>query len=47
LPVLATAFEARVAVVTVVAPADRAIADSAGTAVVYPEQANQCETTTC
>jgi hypothetical protein len=35
------------AVMTVVAHIDRAMADSAGTVVVYPEQASQCDETNC
>jgi hypothetical protein len=44
---LAFAFTMGMAVVTVVAPTDRAMADSAGTVVVYPEQASQCDGTNC
>jgi hypothetical protein len=44
---LAFAFTTGMAVVTVVAHTDRAMADSAGTLVVYPEQASQCDGTNC
>jgi hypothetical protein len=44
---LAFAFTTGMAVVTVVAHADRAMADSAGTTVVYPEQASKCDGTNC
>ena len=44
---LAFAFTTGVAVVTVVAHTDRAMADSAGTVIVYPEQASQCDGTNC
>jgi hypothetical protein len=43
---LAFAFTT-VMVVTVVAHTNRAMADSAGTVIVYPEQASQCEGTNC
>jgi hypothetical protein len=33
--------------VTVVAHTDRAMADSAGTVIVYPEQATACDGTSC
>jgi hypothetical protein len=41
------AFTTGMAVVTVVAHTDRAMADSAGTAIVYPEQASKCNETNC
>jgi hypothetical protein len=44
---VAFAFTAGMAVVTVVAHTDRAMADSAGTVIVYPEQASQCDGTNC
>ena len=44
---LAFAFTTGMAVVTVVAHTDRALADSAGTVVVYPEQASKCNETNC
>ena len=45
---LAFAFTAKMAVVTVVSHTDRAMADSAGTVIVYPEQVNACgEATNC
>jgi hypothetical protein len=44
---LAFAFTAKMAVVTVVSHTDRAMADSVGTVIVYPEQASQCDATTC
>jgi hypothetical protein len=44
---LAFAFTTGMAVVTVVAHTDRAMADSAGTVIVYPEQASQCDGTSC
>jgi hypothetical protein len=44
---LAFAFIAKMAVVTVVSHTDRAMADSAGTVIVYPEQASQCDGTNC
>jgi hypothetical protein len=44
---LVFAFTTGMAVVTVVAHTDRAMADSAGTTVVYPEQASQCDGTNC
>ena len=44
---LAFAFTTGMAVVTVVAHTNRAMADSAGTVVVYPEQASQCDGTNC
>jgi hypothetical protein len=45
--VLAFAFTTGMAVVTVVAHTDRAMADSAGTVIVYPEQASKCDGTNC
>jgi hypothetical protein len=45
--VLAFALTTGMAVVTVVAHTDRAMADSAGTVIVYPEQASQCDGTNC
>ena len=44
---LAFAFTTGMAVVTVVAHTDRAMADSAGRVIVYPEQASQCDGTSC
>ena len=45
---LAFAFTAGMALVTVVAHTDRAMADNAGTTIVYPEQVNACgEGTNC
>ena len=44
---LAFAFTTGMALVTVVAHTDQAIADSAETVVVYPEQASQCDGTSC
>ena len=44
---LAFAFTTGMAVVTVVAHTDRAMADSAGTTIVYPEQASKCDGTNC
>ena len=44
---LAFAFTTGMAVVTVVAHTDQAIANSAGTVIVYPEQASQCDGTNC
>jgi hypothetical protein len=44
---LAFAFTNGMAVVTVLAHADQAMADSAGTVIVYPEQASQCDGTNC
>lgn len=44
---LAFAFTTGMAVVTVVAHTDRAMADSAGTVIVYPEQATKCDGTDC
>jgi hypothetical protein len=44
---LAFAFTAKMAVVTVVSPTDQAVADSAGTVIVYPEQASKCNETNC
>ena len=44
---LAFAFTAKMAVVTVVSHTDQAMADSAGTVILYPEQASQCNETNC
>jgi hypothetical protein len=44
---LAFAFTAGMAVATVVAHTNRAMADSAGTVIVYPEQASKCDGTNC
>jgi hypothetical protein len=44
---LALAFTAGMAVVTVVVHTDQAMADSAGTACPYPEQASMCDGTNC
>jgi len=44
---LAFALTSGVAVVTVIAHTDQAMADSAGTVIVYPEQASQCDGTNC
>jgi hypothetical protein len=44
---LAFAFTTGMAVVTVIARTDRAMADNAGTVIVYPEQASQCDGTSC
>ena len=44
---LAFALSSTMAAVTVVAHTDRAMADSAGTVIVYPEQASQCDGTNC
>jgi hypothetical protein len=44
---LVFAFTTGMAVITVVAHTDRAMADSAGTVIVYPEQASQCDGTNC
>jgi hypothetical protein len=44
---LAFAFTAKMAGVTVVSHTDRAMADSAGTVILYPEQASQCNETNC
>ena len=44
---LAFAFTTGMAVVTVVAHTDRAMADSAAVAVTYPEQASICDDTSC
>jgi hypothetical protein len=44
---LAFAFTAKMAVVTVVSYADQAMADSAGTVIMYPEQASKCNETNC
>jgi hypothetical protein len=44
---LTLAFTTGMAVMTVVAHTGRAMADSAGTVIVYPEQASQCDVTNC
>jgi hypothetical protein len=44
---LAFAFTAKMAVVTVVSHTDQAMADSARTVIVYPEQAAKCNETNC
>jgi hypothetical protein len=44
---LAFAFTTGMAAVTVVAHTDRAMADSAGTTIVFPERASQCDETNC
>jgi hypothetical protein len=44
---LTFAFTTGMAVVTVIAYTDRAMADSAGTTAVYPEQASMCDGTIC
>jgi hypothetical protein len=44
---LAFALTSGMAVVTVVAHTDQAMADSAGTVVAHPEQANICDETAC
>jgi hypothetical protein len=44
---LAFAFTTGMAAVTAVAHTDRAMADSAGTVIVCPEQASQCDGTNC
>jgi hypothetical protein len=44
---LAFAFTAKMAVGTVVSHTDQAMADSAGTVIVYSEQASQCDGTNC
>jgi len=44
---LVFAFTTGMAVVTVVAHTDRAMADSASTPVIYPEQASECDGTSC
>jgi hypothetical protein len=44
---LAFAFTIGMAVVTVVAHTDQAMADSAGTVVTYPEQASMRDGTNC
>ena len=44
---LAFALTTCMAVVTVVAHTDQAMADSAGTVIVYPEQASMCDSTAC
>jgi hypothetical protein len=44
---LAFAFTTGAVALTVVAHTDRAMADSAGTVIVYPEQAPGCDGTSC
>ena len=44
---LAFALASGVTVLTVIAHTDQAMADSAGTVIVYPEQASQCDGTNC
>jgi hypothetical protein len=44
---LAFAITTGITVMTVVADMDLARADSAGTVIVYPEQASQCDGTNC
>jgi hypothetical protein len=44
---LAFVFTTGMAVVTVVSHMDQAMADSAGTVIVYPEQASKCDGTNC
>jgi hypothetical protein len=44
---LVFALTTAMAMVTVVAHVDRALADSAGTVIVYPEQATACDGTNC
>jgi hypothetical protein len=44
---LAFAFATGMSVVTVIAHVDQAMASSAGTVIVYPEQASQCDETNC
>jgi hypothetical protein len=44
---LAFALIIGMAVVTVIAHIDQAMADSAGTAILFPEQASQCDGTNC
>jgi hypothetical protein len=44
---LAFALTTGMAVVTVIAHTDQAVADSAGTVIVHPEQASQCDETNC
>jgi len=44
---LAFAFTTGMAVVTVVAHTDQALADSASAPVIYPEQASKCDGTSC
>jgi hypothetical protein len=44
---LAFALTTGMAVVTLVAHTDQAMADSAGAVMVYPEQASQCDGTNC
>jgi hypothetical protein len=44
---LVFALTTGMAMMTVVAHMDRAMADSAGTVIVYPEQATVCDGTNC
>jgi hypothetical protein len=44
---IAFALTTGMAFVTVVAHTDQAVANSAGTVIVYPEQASQCNETNC
>ena len=44
---LAFTLTTGMALVTVVAHTDRAMADSAGTVILHPEQASQCDETNC
>jgi len=44
---LAFALTTGMAVVTVVGHTDQAMADSAATPVIYPEQASDCDGTSC
>jgi hypothetical protein len=44
---MAFALTTGMAIVTVIAHTDQAMADSAGTVIVYPEQASMCDNTAC
>ena len=44
---MAFALTTGMAVVTLIAPTDQAMADSTGTTIVYPEQASMCDGTNC
>jgi len=44
---LTSALATGMAVVTVIAATDQAMADSAGTTIVYPEQASKCDGPNC
>ena len=44
---MAFALATGMALVTVVANTDRAMADSAGTVILHPEQPSQCDETNC